>query len=70
MGLSAILVNLFTYIEHANISRSTNHIEGSLNSRLKELLYRHRDLALNQKQTLVATSRIQKYFLAPTRIFT
>lgn len=52
--LKNAIPNLFTYIEYAKIPRTTNHVEGGINSRLKELLYRHRGLSLSQKQTLVA----------------
>lgn len=48
------LPNLFIYIDHPNVPRTTNHIEGGINARLKELLHRHRGLSLKQKQTLVA----------------
>jgi len=48
------LPNLFTYVEYPNIPRTTNHVEGGINARLKELLGRHRGLSLKQKQTLVA----------------
>lgn len=53
--LKNALPNLFTYIKHLTIPRTTNHVEGGINARLKELIYRHRGLKLHQKQTLVAT---------------
>lgn len=52
--LKNALPHLFTYIDHSNIPRTTNHVEGGINARLKELLGRHRGLSLGQKQTLVA----------------
>jgi len=52
--LKNAIPTLFTYISYPNIPRTTNHIEGGINSRLKELLGRHRGISLKQKQTLVA----------------
>lgn len=53
--LKNAIPNLFTYTEHPNIPRTTNHVEGGINARLKELLRRHRGLSLKQKQTLAVT---------------
>lgn len=50
--------DLFTYTDHPTIPRTTNHVEGGLNSRLKELLHEHRGLPLTKQQALAA------YFLA------
>lgn len=58
--LKNALPNLFTYVEHPTIPRTTNHIEGGINARLKELLGRHRGLSLTQKQTLVAIFLVSK----------
>lgn len=52
--LKNALPNLFTSVDHPNIPRTTNHIEGGINARLKELLGRHRGISLTKKQTLVA----------------
>ena len=48
------LPHLFTFIGHPEIPRTSNHVEGGINSRLKELLYRHRGLSLTQKQALTS----------------
>lgn len=48
------LPNLFSYIGYPNIPRSTNHVEGGINARLKELLHRHRGLSVKKKQILAA----------------
>jgi transposase-like protein len=45
---------LFTFIGHPEIPKTSNHVEGGINSRLKELLHRHRGLNLIQKQALVS----------------
>ncbi len=54
------LPNLFTYIGHPHIPRSTNYVEGGINSRLKELLHRHRGLSVKKKQVLAAVFLSQK----------
>lgn len=61
---------LFTFIGHADIPRSTNHVEGGINSRLAELLHRHRGLSIKKKQVLVATFLSEKQRGKPTRNFT
>lgn len=53
--LDNALPELFTYIGHPEIPRTTNHVEGGINSRLSELLYRHRGISLEKKEVLVAT---------------
>lgn len=54
------LPNLFAYIGHPHIPRSTNYVEGGINSRLKELLHRHRGLSVKKKQVLAAVFLSQK----------
>lgn len=61
---------LFTYIGHADIPRTTNHMEGGINSRLSELLHRHRGISVKKKQVLVATFLSGKQREKPTRNFT
>lgn len=58
--LKNAIPNLFTYTKFPTIPRTTNHVEGGINSRLKELLRRHRGLGLKQKQTLVAVFLVFK----------
>lgn len=48
------LPHLFTYARHPTIPRTTNHVEGGLNSRFGELIRRHRGLSLTRKQRLAA----------------
>lgn len=48
------LPHLFTYVRHPTMPRTTNHVEGGLNSRFGELIRRHRGLPLTRKQRLAA----------------
>ena len=48
------LPHLFTFIDYPHVPRTTNHVEGGVNSRLKELVHRHRGLPQKRKQVLVA----------------
>lgn len=49
-----VLPHLFTYVRHPTIPRTTNHVEGGLNSTLKDLIHQHRGLPLTHKQRLAA----------------
>lgn len=49
-----VMPHLFTYVRHPTIPRTTNHVEGGLNSTLKDLIRRHRGLPLTHKQRLAA----------------
>jgi hypothetical protein len=49
-----VLPYLFTYVRHPTIPRTTNHVEGGLNSTLKDLIHQHRGLPLAHKQRLAA----------------
>lgn len=48
------LPHLFTYARHPAVPRTTNYVEGGLNSRFGELIRRHRGLVLTRKQRLAA----------------
>lgn len=48
------LPHLFTYVRHPTIPKTTNHVEGGLNSPLVELIHRHRGLNPKRKQRLAA----------------
>lgn len=48
------LPHLFTFVRYPHVPRTTNHVEGGVNSRLKELVHRHRGLPQDRKQMLVA----------------
>lgn len=45
---------LFTFTQASDIPRTTNHVEGGINSRLKELIRRHRGLSSTRKRVLAA----------------
>lgn len=47
------LPNLFTFLEVPDTPRTTNKLEGGINSPLKALLRHHRGMSVNHKQTLV-----------------
>lgn len=61
------LPHLFTFIYHPHVPRTTNHVEGGVNSRLKELVHRHRGLTQDRKQVLVAEYLAQKKVKKPPR---
>jgi len=52
--LEETLPNLFAFIDSPGVPSTTNLVEGGINSRLKELLHRHRGFNLDHKKTLVA----------------
>ena len=45
---------LFTYTTDPTIPRTTNHVEGGVNSRLKELVRRHRGFSPKRKRVMAA----------------
>jgi hypothetical protein len=45
--------DMFHFLDNSNIPRTSNRIEGGINSRLKELLYRHRGLVPKKQIKLV-----------------
>ncbi|MFC1521089.1 hypothetical protein ACFL6Y_01640 [Elusimicrobiota bacterium] len=60
--------NLFVFLDFKGFPKTTNHIEGGINSRLKELLHRHRGLNIERKKVLVAYFLSNKNgFKKPTR---
>lgn len=61
------LPHLFTFIYHPHVPRTTNHVEGGVNSRLKELVHRHRGLSNDRKQALVAEHLARKKQQKPPR---
>ncbi len=52
--LEQSLFNLFVFVDYPDVPRTSNLVEGGINSRLKELLHRHRGMSLEHKKTLVA----------------
>lgn len=61
---------LFTFTEIAGAPRTTNHVEGGVNARLKELVRRHRGLSPERKRILAAHFLISKTVQKPPRDFT
>lgn len=58
--IKTALPNLFHFLEHSNIPKTTNHIEGGINSQLKLLLRLHRGLPIQKRKYLVAYFLSQK----------
>ena len=52
--LTNSLPDLFHFVRQPEIPRTTNHVEGGINSRIKDLFRRHRGLSLHRKTTLTA----------------
>lgn len=61
------LPHLFTFVRYPHVPRTTNHVEGGVNSRLKELVHGHRGLPQDRKQVLVAEHLAQKREKKPPR---
>lgn len=60
--------NLFTFVGHYHeIPTTTNLIEGGTNSRLSELIHRHRGLSIDQKKILTAVYLSRKTNKKPPR---
>ena len=58
--IKTTLPNLFHFLDHPNIPKTTNHIEGGINSQLKLLLRLHRGLPVQKRKYLVAYFLSQK----------
>jgi hypothetical protein len=61
---------LFTFVEILEAPRTTNHVEGGVNARLKELVHRHRGLSPERKRIMTAYFLASKTKKKPTRKFT
>ena len=61
------LPHLFTFVRYPHVPRTTNHVEGGVNSRLKELVHRHRGLSQDRKQVLVTEHLARKGEKKPPR---
>lgn len=48
------LPHLFLFVRYPEVPRTTNHVEGGVNARLKELVRRHRGLSPERKRVLAA----------------
>ncbi len=64
--LNNSLPNLFTYVGHWDIPRTTNLVEGGINARIKELIHRHRGLT-GEKKKIIAFNYLLKRQGKPTR---
>lgn len=61
--------DLFRYLAHQDkVPRTSNHVEGGINSRLKELINRHRGLSVKNKMLLVSMFLGRKMMEKPTQI--
>lgn len=58
---------LFTFTEISGVPRTTNHVEGGVNARLKELVHRHRGLSPARKRMLTALFLNAKTMQKPPR---
>lgn len=61
--------HLFTYVRYRQVPRTSNHVEGGVNSRLKDLLRIHRGLSPKKKQVLTAWYLAVRQGQKPTRNF-
>lgn len=48
------LPDLFVYVRHPEVPRTSNHVEGGVNSRLQELLHTHRGVLTTKRSILVS----------------
>lgn len=65
--LKKSLPHLFAFTEVSGVPRTTNHVEGGVNARLKELVRRHRGLSPEKKRMLTAHFLALKATQKPTR---
>lgn len=64
------LENLFIYLDDPRVPRTSNDVEGGINSRIKDLLRIHRGLRPRHQQVLVACYLTTRQSKKPTRKFT
>lgn len=58
---------LFTFVRYPEIPRTSNHVEGGINSRIKDLLKIHRGLSPDRQRVLVAWYLKSRQIRKPTR---
>lgn len=58
---------LFTFVRYHHVPRTSNHLEGGINSRIKDLLRIHRGLRNERKLTLIAWYLAVRQGQKPTR---
>lgn len=63
------LPHLFAHIGHPEVPRTSNHVEGGINSRIKDLLRVHRGLRPRHQQVMVAWYLAVRQGQKPTRNF-
>lgn len=61
------LDNLFTYLDDSRVPKTSNDVEGGLNSRIKDLLRIHRGLKPRHQQVLTAWYLAKRQGQKPTR---
>lgn len=67
--LSNSLKYLFTFVRYPEVPRTSNHVEGGINSRLKDLLRIHRGLSAKRQKVLAAWYLAARQGQKPTRNF-
>lgn len=58
---------IFTFVRYPEIPRTSNHVEGGINSRVKDLLKIHRGLSPDKQRVLVAWYLYSRQVKKPTR---
>lgn len=66
--LKNALPDMFTYVGHWEIPRTTNYCEGGLNSPIKELLHRHRGATLQMKKAIVMRYLLKRVEKPPRNV--
>lgn len=67
--ISNSLPHLFTFVRYPEVPRTSNHIEGGVNSRLKDLLRIHRGMPAHHRRVLTAWYLARRQGQKPTRNF-
>ena len=72
-GVRSLITNslpyLFTFVRYPEVPRTSNHVEGGINSRLKDLLRIHRGLPAQHRRILTAWYLAKRQGQKPTRNF-
>lgn len=63
------LPHLFTFVRYPEVPRTSNHVEGGINSRLKDLLRIHRGMPAQHRRILTAWYLAKRQGQKPTRNF-
>lgn len=67
--LTNSLPYIFTFIDHPQVPKTSNHVEGGINSRIKDLLRIHRGLRPHHQQIMIAWFLATKQGQKPTQNF-